>query len=203
MTTPQCSLCGADIPEGAPHESWEWDNRDAWRNENPDAPDPADSLGEDDDDPEYLVTLYAHAGCLRVQRLTDLNVWEDGNLHGLVAEWVEDVRTTVEQTERAKQAEAAAEGCEHATDAVRYAVRRHCECRTVGWLREIPDGLINFWRTRLHLGEDVAPTVAEFRARVEKAATEGAVWVKGDEDCPGFSPITGCPGHGYEWEEAP
>lgn len=203
MTTPQCSLCGANIIDGAPHESWEWADRDAWQAENPDAPDPADSLGEDDDDPEYLVTLYAHAGCLRVQRLTDADDWEYGNLHGLVTEWVEDVRSTFEQTERAKQAEAAAEGCEHATAAVRYAVRRHCECRTIGWLREIPDVLINFWRTRLRLGEDVALTVAEFRARAEKAAAEGALWVKGDEDCPGFSPITGCPGHGYKWEEAP
>ena len=42
MTTNQCSLCGADIPEGAPHESWEWADRDGWQAENPDAPDPAD-----------------------------------------------------------------------------------------------------------------------------------------------------------------
>jgi hypothetical protein len=203
MTAPQCSLCGADILDGTPHESWEWADRDAWQSENPDAPDPADDLGEDDDEPEYLVTLYAHAGCLRVQRLTGDHDWEYGDLHGLVTEWVEDVRTTVEQTERARQAEAAAEGCEYATSEVRWALRKHCDCLTIRGIRTLRDDEADWLRKNAHLGEGIAPTVAEFRARIEKAAADGVKWVEFRDGCPQFSPLTGCPGHGYEWEEAP
>lgn len=123
MTTPQCSLCGADIPEGAPHESWEWADRDAWQSENPDAPDPADDLGEDDDEPEYLVTLYAHAGCRRVQRLIDVRKWETGTLSDLVAEWIEDGSTDVERVDRARLAKEEAAGCEFAAWAVHHANR--------------------------------------------------------------------------------
>jgi len=123
MTTPQCSLCGADIPEGAPHESWEWDDRDAWLDENPDAPDPADDLGEDDDEPEYLVTLYAHAGCKRLQQLVDVKRWESGTLPDLVAEWIEDANTTVEREGRARLAKEEAAGCEFAEWSVKQALQ--------------------------------------------------------------------------------
>lgn len=123
MTTPQCSLCGAAIPEGAPHESWEWDDRDAWQSENPDAPDPADNLGEDDDEPEYLVTIRVHPGCRRVQQLVDASEWEFGTLSDLVAEWIEDGSTTVERVDRERLAAAEAEGCEYAAWAVHQANR--------------------------------------------------------------------------------
>jgi len=123
MTAPHCSLCGAAIPEGAPHESWEWDDIDAWRHENPDAPDPADNLGEDDDDPEYLVTLYAHPGCRRLQRLVDVSDWEEGSLSELVAEWVEDASTTIEREDRARLAAAEAAGCEYAEWSVGRALQ--------------------------------------------------------------------------------
>ena len=123
MTTPQCSLCGAAIPGGAPHESWEWADRDAWQAENPDAPDPADDLGEDDDEPEYLVTLYAHPGCHRIRLLIDVSKWEEGHLSDLVAEWIEDANSTIDREDRARLAKEEAAGCEFAEWSVGQALQ--------------------------------------------------------------------------------
>ena len=123
MTTPQCSICGADIIDGTPHESWEWADRDAWQAENPDAPDPADDLGEDDDEPEYLVTLSAHAGCKRLQQLADVKRWESGTLSDLVAEWIEDANSTIEREDRARLAKEEAAGCEFAEWSVKQALQ--------------------------------------------------------------------------------
>lgn len=196
MSIHQCCLCGSDILEDIPHESWDRDDKDAWREQNPDASDPADTLGDDEDEPEYIVTLYAHAGCYRLKHLVDASEWDWGDLQELVTEWVD------RNDARARQAEAAAEGCAFAATAVRRALRKHCDCRTIATLRSLSDAEAEHWRHNAHFGNRwCASTVWTFRQQVEKAAADGAVWVEFFEGCPEFSPLTGCPGHGYRWEE--
>ena len=197
MTAYECSLCEGTIADGAPHESWEWEDRDAWRYQHPLAPDPEDE--ESDDEPDYNVTQYAHPGCYRLHRLIDISNWEVGSLHEHVDVWVDHDR------ERAKQAEAEADGCEYGTYVVRQALIQTCEQWHIRSLRTAKDSDLTRWLSACTLGEDQPVDAADFRARVEVAASEGAQFVLfgryRQPKCPDFSPVTGCPGHGYHWEQ--
>lgn len=87
-----CTLCGAPIKEGDPHESWMW---------------PSSGGAER--------TLRAHPGCRRLQQqCLDIGEWPEGALADLLRDWLSEQSGDAEEL-----AWSAAGDCEHAQAVVR------------------------------------------------------------------------------------
>lgn len=88
-----CTLCGAPIKGGSPHESWTW-------------PSPGDGAEQ---------TLRAHPGCRRLQQqCLDIGEWPEGALADLLHDWFNYQSGDAEEL-----AWSAAGDCKHAQAVVR------------------------------------------------------------------------------------